>query len=249
MADLEQDVETGNDLEPGAGGVGEGSQVDETKYVPITRFNEVYRQAKEYERAMAAYKKYGAPEEIAARHEKLTQWEKAVEEAKKQASATPDEKQAAERAARVRKELLAIFPELGNLAKITDLESKYGELSAGEAEAAAKEVLAEHSVAFAPLVKEAGIDPKYQSEIEEFIAAKMSEDDKIAFLQGDFSVAKTIFEAAVKEGLLSGLVKKAPLITPALRNPAGGTVVKGAKPKPLSMKEAEEMGWARMQNE
>ncbi len=234
-----QELEEGENQEP---------KVDETKYIPIQRFNEVYKQAKEYERQMAEYKKFGAPDEIRSRHEKLTQWEKAVEEAKKNANATPDEKQAVERAARVRKELLTIFPELSNLGKIPDLESKYEGLSAGEAEATARQVLAEHSASFTPLVKAAGIDPKYQGEIEEYLVAKMSEEEKVAFLRGDFSVAKTLFEASLKEGLLSSLVRKQSPIPPALRNPAGGTVVKGAKQKPLSMREAEQAGWERLHN-
>ncbi len=221
-------------------------KVDETKYIPIERFNEVYGKFKDYERTLADYKKYGAPAEIGARHEKLNQWEKAVEQAKKDASASPDEKNAAERSARVRKELMAIFPELANLAKIPDLESKYEGMSAGQAEATAKEVLAEHSATFAPILKAAGIDSKYQSDIEEFLVAKMSDDDKIAFLQGDFSVVKTLFEASMKEGLLASLVRKAAPIPPALRNPAGGTIVKGAKPKPMTMREAEELGWQRL---
>lgn len=225
---------------------GQEPKVDETKYIPIERFNEVYGKAKEYERQMAEYKKYGAPAEIGARHEKLTQWEKAVEEAKKQANATPDEKTAAERAARVRKELVTLFPELANLGKIADLESKYEGLSAGEAEATARTVLAEHSASFTPLLKAAGIDPKYQGDIEELLVAKMSEDEKVAFLQGDFNVAKTLFESSVKEGLLAGLSRKTPPIPPALRNPAGGQIVPGKKPKPLSLKEALDAGWNRL---
>lgn len=223
-------------------------KVDETKYIPVERFNEIYGKYKEFERTMGDYKKYGTPEEVKARHEKLVQWEKQVEDYKKQANATPDEKQAAERNARVRKELELIFPELKNLAKIPELESKYEGLSAGEAEATAKEVLAEHSAAFAPMLKAANIDPKYQSDIEEFLASKMSEDEKIAFLQGDFDVVKPVFEAALKEGLLSALVRKTTPLTPALRNPVGGTNAPGKKPKPLSMKEAEEQGWSRMSN-
>ncbi len=243
MADLEQKLdENGEPLES------EEPKVDETKYIPVERFNEVYGKFKDFERKLADYSKYGSPDEIKGRHEKLTQWEKAVEEAKKAATATPDEKATAERAARVRKELMAIFPELANLTKITDLENKYGELSASEAESVAKEVLAEHSAALAPLLKAANIDPKHQNDIEEFLVAKMSEEEKVAFLQGDFSIAKGIFEAGLKEGLLSTLVKKAAPLQPILRNPAGGTIVKGQKPKPLTMKEAEEMGWARINN-
>lgn len=237
---LEEDVVEGNESEEG----GE-QKVDESKYIPIERFNEVYGKFKDYERSM---KEWGdlKPSEVKAQMQKLREWEKAVDEAKKAASATPDEKQSAERAARVRKELMQIFPELGKLSKIDELESRYEGLSAGEAEATAREVLTEHSNAFAPMLKTAGIDPKYQSDIEEYIAGKMSEEEKIAFLQGDFDIAKSIFEASLKEGLLSLFVRKAAPISPALRNPVGGTVAKGGKSKPLTMKEAEDIGWSRM---
>lgn len=231
-------VEEGGEQEP---------KVDETKYIPIDRFNQVYKQAKDYERMMADYKKYGTPDEVRSRHEKLTQWEKAVEEAKKQAAATPDEKKEAERAARVRKELEAMYPELKQLSKIGDLEQKYEGLSAQEAEATAKGVLSEHSATLAPILKAAGIDAKHQSKIEEYLISQMGEDQKIAFLNGDFDVAKQIFDSDLKEGLLSALVRKPAPILPALRNPAGGTAAKGAKPKPLSMKEAEDIGWAKLQ--
>jgi hypothetical protein len=242
--ELEEEGATGTE-----GIEGQNNQVDETKYIPIERFNEVYKSFKDNERAMSDYKKYGSPDEIRQRHEKLTQWEKAVEEAKKHANETPDEKSAAERAARVRKELLNIFPELGNLGKIADLESKYEGLSAGEAQAAAKQVLAEHSASFTPVLKAAGIDAKHQTDIETYVVANMSEDQKVAFLQGDFSVAKAIFDANIKAGgIISTLVKRAAPIPPALRNPVGGTTVKGGKPKPMTMREAEEMGWQRLKD-
>lgn len=239
MADLEKDVDTG-------GEGGEEQRVDETKYIPVERFNEVYGKFKEYERSLADYKKYGAPDEIRQRHEKLTQWEKAVDEAKRKANETPDEKSAAERSARIRKELVGLFPELANLNKIGELENRYSELSAGEAEATAREVLAEHSAAFTPLLKAAGIDPKHQSDIEEYLIAKMSADERVAFLQGDFNVAKAWFDYSLKEGMLAGLVKRTAPIPPMLRNPVGGTVVKGGKPKPISMKDALDIGWSRM---
>lgn len=239
MDEVELD-EQGNPVTP-------ESKVDESKYIPVERFNEVYGKYKEYERSM---KEWGElkPSEVKAQMQKLKEWEKQVEDYKKQANATPDEKQTAERAARVRKELLGIFPELGKLSKIDELENKYEGLSASEAEATAKGVLAEHSAAFAPMLKAANIDSKYQGDIEEFLVNKMSEDEKIAFLQGDFDVVKPIFEAALKEGLLSALVRKTTPLPPALRNPVGGTNAPGKKPKPLSMKEAEEQGWSRMSN-
>jgi hypothetical protein len=235
------------------GGEGEGGgdeaaeKVDATKYVPITRFNEVYGQSKDFERMAKAYQTYGKPEDLKSRLDKLAQWEKAVEESRAKAGQSDEEKTAADRAARVRRELMAIFPELGKLAKIEELEKGYGELRGTSEETAASAMLAEHSKSFTKILSAAHIDPKYQSDIEEYIVAKMSDEEKLAFVRGDFGVAKTMFDGLLKAGgMLTTLVKKQPPIPPALHNTPGGTNLQGGKKTKIGMKEALDLGWARM---
>ncbi len=243
---MPDEVIEGQGTEGIEGSEGGAPKVDETKYIPIDRFNEVYGKYKELERSSKAWEGL-KPDEVRAKMDKLTQWEKAVEEAKKKSAMSDDEKSAADRAARVRKELLAIFPELAGLTKLSDFEKAIAELRGAQDEGVATEVIKEHSASLTALMKETGIDPKYQNKIENYLVALMSDEDKQAFLQGDFDVAKKLFEDDIKDGgLLASLVKKSAPIPPALRNPAGGTIVKGKAPKPMGLKEALDAGWERM---
>lgn len=233
----------------GDAGTGGGSVQDPAtgKFIPIERFNEVYGKNKEYERQLGQYSGYGKPDELKAKLDKLAAWEKAVEEQRKAASMTDTEKAAEQRKLQLRKELVSLFPELDSIKKIEELEKVIASLQGSSEESKASQVLEKHSLAFTGVLKAAKIDLKYQDKIEEYIVSQMDDEQKKAFIAGDFSIAQAIFDNELKDGLFSAMRAKPVLPVPPIRNTAGGTGPKGGKPKPMTMREAEEAGWARLQ--
>jgi len=216
------------------------------KMIPVERFNQVYGKMKEYEKNAGSYKEFGDPQTLKGRLDKLAQWEKAVDEQRKQQSMTDGEKNEAQRKLRLQKELYDIMPNLKALERIEALEAKLSAQEGTVASTRAEAVLEKHSAKFADSLRSAKIDTKFQPKIEEYIVSQMSDDDRQRFISGDFAVADEIFQKELKEGLFSTMRGRA-LPTPPVRHNAGGTPPdgRGAK-KPLTMKEAEDAAWSRI---
>lgn len=245
MPDYEQGTEDVGGVES-EGSVGTENQGQEqTRTIPIERFNQVYGKSQEYEKSLNQYKTFGDPGSIQAKMDKLASWEKAVEDQRKQASMTPDDKAAQQRTLQLQKELYQVMPSLKNLEKLEAMQARIDAYEGKYAESQATSTLEKHSRAFTDVLKSAKIDSKFQSKIEEYIVSQMSDDEKRQFIAGDFKVADNIFKRELSEGLFSTF-RKPNLPTPAVRNTPGGTPPQGKGKSPMTMKEAEDAAWSRM---
>jgi small-conductance mechanosensitive channel len=246
---MENEGGTLNELEVTENQGGTVTDPNTGKTIPIERFNEVYGKAKEYERNLGQYNSFGKPEELKTKLEKLAAWEKAVDEQRKTASLTPTEQDAAKRQLQIQKELFTAMPSLKLLDKIEAMEKKLGEYEGHTAEAKAEVVLKDHSTKFSKILSADKIDLKFQPKIEDYILSQMDDEQKRQFVQGDFSIAETIYANERKEGLISLTRMKSSPPAPAVRNSAGGTPPKGQEKKAMTMKEAENEAWNRMKGE
>jgi hypothetical protein len=242
----------GTPVEGGQGSQGgEGQHVQDPntgKFIPIERFNAVYGKVKEYEGQINQYKGFGNPNDLKAKLEKLTAWEKAVEDQRKQASMTPSEQEQAKRTAQLRRELEQVYPEIAEVKRMKELQDELNTLKGSNSESKATAQLEKHSISFTGVLKAAKLDTKFQPKIEEYIVSQMSDEEKQRFVAGDFKVAEEIFNRELKDGLFSAMRGKPSLPTPPMRNTPGGTPPMNSK-KPMTMKEAEDEAWSRMNGE
>lgn len=210
------------------------------------RFEQVYGKMKDYEAQVNQYKELGDAAEMRRIKEEHAQWKRALEEYKSQAARTPDEKAEAERAMSIRRELLKVYPELERVNTVSELMKQVEELRSNFSEQTTRATLQQASDAFSEVLKANKIDLKYQGKLEEYIAHQMSDEDKRAFLSGDFSVAEKIFLNELNEGLFAGLKSQPSLQKPPMRNTAGGTPPGAQAQKPKTLKEAESEAFSRL---
>ena len=233
----------------GEGGVGEGGGEPKSQPNPLepggARFEQVYGKMKEYERAVQQFKELGDPNGVKSQLEKLRQYEKAIEDYRKQASMTPDEKSVAERQLAIQKELYKVMPSLKNLDRLEQLEAKLAEYEGKATESQTTATLEKMSTKFSETLKAAKIDTKYQGKIEDYIVSQMTQEELQDFVKGNFAIAERIFTNELKDGVLANLRRNPSLPTPPVRNTPGGTPPKGQE-KAKTMKEAEEEAWARL---
>lgn len=219
------------------------------KMIPIERFNQVYGKAKEYEGQINQYREFGNPNDLKAKLEKLAQWEKAVEDQRRQQAMTPNEQEQAKRTAQLRRELEQVYPEIADVKMLKEFRAEFDAIRNGSAEAQATAVLEKHSAKFTDILKTTKIDTKFQPKIEEYIVSQMSDEDKRQFVAGDFKIAEEIFNRELKEGLFSTLRPKSTLPAPPMRNTPGGTPPQGKDKRPMTMKEADDAAWSRMRGD
>lgn len=244
---MEGQAPEGQEGQEGQGGEGQHVQDPNTgKFIPVERFNQVYGKAKEYEGVVNQYKGFGDPGSVKSKLEKLSAWEKAVDEQRKQQAMTPTEQEQAKRTAQLRRELEQVYPEIADVKTLKELRAELDALRNGNTETQATATLEKHSAKFADILKTARLDTKFQPKIEEYIVSQMSGEEKQRFVAGDFKIAEEIFNQELKDGLFSTLRAKTNLPTPPTRNTPGGTPPAGKGKKPMTMKEAEDEAWSRM---
>ena len=238
----------------GEGGIGEGAPVipegeaggGGEKYIPYQRFDQVYKQMQDFKSRAEAYKEFGDPKELAAMRAEHAAWKKAIEDHRAEAAKTPDEKTEAQRQANIRKEILKVYPELEGLNSLKELKAKIEQLEGMSTTRANEATLKDHSQKFSDTLKQSKIDLKHQSKIEEYIVSQMSNEEKAAFVRGDFEIAKRIFENELNEGLFAALKARPTFPTPARHNTPGGTPPKAPAKGPKTLKEAEDEAWERL---
>ena len=221
------------------------------KTIPMERFNQVYGKMKDLEEKYKAYSEFGDPYSVKSRLEKQKEWESAIEKHRTEAAQTPDEKEEAQRLLLIQKELFKVMPNLKNLEKLEQLQQELESVKSANFEAQAAVTLEKHSHKFGDVLKEAKIDSKFQSKIEDYIVNQMNQDERVAFVRGDFDIAKRIFDNELKDGLFSMMRAQVAPVAPVLgappvRNTPGGTPPSGKVHKATTMKEAEDMAWARL---
>lgn len=229
-----------------------GTEGTEPKFVdlvdgkPIERWNDIYGKYKTYHETAKQYSELGDVTEVKSKLQKLQEWEKAVEEQRKNAAMGDDERQAKQREAQIRKELLRVYPELAEIQSLKELRDEIaamkGEVSGTKMEALAAKASAELS----GMLSSAKIDAKYQSKIEDFLFSQMTQEEQKDFAKGDFSRMKEIFEDELNNGLLSAYKRGPKPPDPAVRHKPGGTPPKVEAKKPKTLDEATNDAWSKM---
>jgi tetratricopeptide (TPR) repeat protein len=210
------------------------------------RFDQVYRQMKDYETKYNQYKEYGDPAELKTRLDQLKQYEEAIKKYREQQAMTPDEQQENQRKAQIKKELLSVMPNLTALEKIEALEKQLQEYQGRFSESQAEATLKEMSSKFTNTLKAAKIDPKFQDKIEDYIVSQMTEEERQEFVRGNYEIAERIFTNELKDGIFSQMRKAPPI--PALRNTPGGTPPSGQPKKAMTLEEAANIGFGMISN-
>lgn len=206
------------------------------KMIPIERFNQVYPWMKEL-------KEFGkTPAEIRQQLTTFREWQKAVEEHRKNQQMTPDEKTQAQTEAQIRKELIKIFP---GLAKFDTLLEMVEKLESGHAESKLSATMEKASYVLADKLKEYKIDFQYQDEIEDYLASRMTEEELEDFKGGNFDVMLEKLKQSLEKGILAQFKKVPNLPKPPVRHGSGGTPPKGQPQKPKDLKEATDDAWNR----
>lgn len=228
-------------------GVAEGQEGVESQpqeqTIPYKRFEEVYGKMKDYETRSSQYKEFGDPASVKERLGKLAQWEKTIEEHRKQQSLTPPEQAEAQRVAQLRKELEKVYPEIGDVKTLKELREELNAMKNGFSENQAQATLKDMSSRFTDTLKSAKLDTKYQTKIEEYLVSQMSEEERQDFVRGNYEIAERIFNNELKDGLFSAMKARPNLPTPAVRQTPGGTPPKGAGKKATTLAEATDAGW------
>lgn len=213
---------------------------------PIERWNDVYGKYKTTHEKYQQYAGLGDPGEVKSKLQKLQEWEKAVEEQRRKASMTEDDRTAEQNQQRIRQELLKVYPELRDIQTLKELREEIaalkGDISGSKLESVANSASNELS----GMLKESRIDAKYQERIENFIFSQMTQEEQMQFAQGDFSRMKEIFEQELNEGLLSTFKRGPRLPEPPVRHRPGGTPPKAKETKPKTLNEATDDAWAKM---
>jgi small-conductance mechanosensitive channel len=240
----EFDLVDGNEAAPEVEGGNEAAPQENT--IPYQRFEQVYGKMKEYETQIQRFKEFGDPSTVKEQLAKLKQWEKAVDEQRRQAAQTPDEKSEAQRAAQIKKELVKVYPELADISTVKELKAAIDELRNASADSKTEAVLKDMSSKFSETMKAAKIDTKYQSKIEEYIVSQMTKEEQGEFVKGNYEVAKRIFDNELKDGLFASMRAKPNLQAPAMRNTPGGTPPQGKVAKAKTLQEASDEGWNRI---
>jgi len=213
---------------------------------PIERWNDVYGKYKTTHEKYQQYSGLGDPAEIKSRLQKLQEWEKAVEEQRKQASLGEDEKAAQQNQRKIREELLRVYPELKDIQSLKELREEIASLK-GEVSGSKVEVVAQKaSSELSEMLKSSKIDGKYQSKIEDFIFSQMTEEEQKTFAQGDFSRMKEIFDQELNDGLLSAYKRGPRPPEPPVRLKPGGTPPR-KEVKPKTLDEATNDAWAKIE--
>lgn len=227
----------------------EGAGAPEAKPNPLepggARFEQVYGKMKDYERQVSQFKEFGDPDGVKTRLSKLEQYEKAIEDYRKQAAMSPTEKSEAERQVQIQRELLKVMPNLKNLDRLEALEAKLAEYEGRATEAQTTANLEKMSLQFSKTLAANKIDVKHQGKIEDYIVSQMNPQELQEFVAGNYSIAERIFANELKDGVLASLQRRPGLPTPPMRNTPGGTPPKGQQAA-KTMKEAEEEAWARL---
>jgi small-conductance mechanosensitive channel len=231
------------------GGVPDGGVEPQPQPNPLepggARFEQVYGKMKEYERQIQQFKDLGDAGGVKTQLEKLKTYEKAIEDYRKQAAMTPDEKTQAERQLAIQKELYKVMPNLKNLDRLEALEAKLAEYETKATETQTDAILEKMSAKFSETLKAAKIDPKYQGKIEDYIVSQMNKEELQDFVKGNYEIAERITTTELKDGVLANLRRAPGLPQPPVRNTPGGTPPKGQE-RSKTMKEAEDEAWARL---
>lgn len=236
-----------HNLDPNGEGAGEEAVDPATgNFIPKQRFDQVYGKMKDYETKAKAWSEFGDPGEVKSRLQKLQEWEKAVEDQRKNASMGDDERQAKQREVQIRKELLKVYPELADISTLKELREEIaamkGEVSNAQVEAIATKASSELS----GMLSAARIDTKYQGKIEDFLYSQMTTEERAQFSKGDFSRMKEIFDDELNNGLLSAYKRGLKAPETFVRHKPGGTPAKAANAKPKTLDEATNDAWSKM---
>ncbi len=212
------------------------------------RFEQVYGKMKDYENRVNQWKELGDPNQVREQLTKLRAYEDALKQYRENAARTPQEQQEAQRAQQLRRELERVYPEIKDVTSLKELRDAIMEMRQASVESQAAITLDKASQRFTDTLKAAKIDTKYQTKIEEYLVSQMSQEERQAFVNGQYEIAERIFQNELKDGLFAGMRAKPTLPTPALRHTPGGTppAAKGKGPKTLE--EAADMGFGMISN-
>lgn len=195
--------------------------------IPKERFDQVYGK-------LSAYKEFGTPEEIKAQLAQFNVWKKQVDDLR---AKSQGREQAEDPKEKIRKQLLEVMPELGELSSLGELKEHQISSNMEKASSHLSTLLKTEKLEVAPEV---------QDEIEDFIVNKMSEAQLKKFLKGDTGVVTEVFNACLEKGLLATLKPKAPALPKApMRHAPGGTPPK-APQKIKTFDEAGDAAWGRL---
>ena len=201
----------------------EEGQTETPHMIPKPRFDEVYHQVK-------AYKSYGTPEEIAAKLDRLTAYDNALQEHRRNKVPKEGNESEVERGA-IRKQLLEVMPELnqvGGIQRFMDANIKRAQ---------------SHVLATAKSMG-VNIPNDMQDDVKRYILNRMNEEERMAIVWGDYSSIDEALTQSIEKGLLSKFkVAQTPPPTPKRHSTGGTQLSENGNNAPKTWKEAEDIAW------
>lgn len=205
---------------------------DSGNWIPKGRFDQVNN-------ANRAYKEFGKPEEVKARLDKLTEWEKQVDAYNEDQKLTQQQRDDKASREEIAKQLRELLPELAGLNEIGDLKKAVEKITTSGVE----KNLSSASVHLAELLKKENIevDAGTHDRLEDYIWVRMTDEGREAMQQGDYSEIDEVFKQELEEGLLAKY-KPQPGPTPLpRRHKTGGTPPQKPKEPIKTFEDAEKI--------
>ena len=205
---------------------------------PRERWNELYGNVKRY-------KEFGDPDEVSSKLEKLEQYERAIEEARRKGNGQAVSQEEAEHRERVKKQLEAIYPQLRNLdsvlessATIPTLQSQLKEMNLQRASTYLGSKLSANKL---------NVEPELQDLVEDAILGRLSARDRQRLEQGDTRVIDDALDDASIKKLLAKLGTPAAPPSPPKRH--GPSEAPRLQPKvgPKSLNDAADEAWGQIE--
>lgn len=206
-------------------------------WIPKQRFDQVNNN-------LRSYKEFGSPDEVKERLSRLSEWEKQVEEHRKREAMTQEQRDQAASRDEIRNQLLELLPELKDIEKIAGLEERTGKLTQNTVQ----KNLAGASTFLGEMLKNGNLDmdADTQDGVEDYLWVRMTEEEREAAQQGDYSGIEEAYKRESEKGLLS---KLKPLAAPTpipRRHRTGGTPPPKPKDAVKTFSEAEKIAEDRL---
>lgn len=220
---------------------------DEKDYMPRKKYDEVYGQMESVKTKLGKYSVFGDADEVQSKLDRLNSYEDRIKEFREQQSLTQEQRDVQQNNEQIRKQMEEIYPELKNLGRISEIDELRGYRE--------DQILGQASDYLGSVLKsnELSVDADTQGDIEDFLLSKMTANEREAMSQGDFGVIDSVYERVKGSRLMSSLTGETPQNESRppqkapMRHKSGGAGAQKENKKPMSMREAEDLGWARME--
>lgn len=216
------------------------------------RFKEVYGERNAARESLKKWDELGSLDDIQDRLDRLNQYEEKIKEVRDRQAMSQEEQDQQAYKARIRKQMLDVYPELSKLEKFD--ESTYDDRYVSREEQNWERA----SNHFGNLLKanQINVDRETQDDIEDFVLAKMTDQEKQQVASGDFSSIKGVYERVSKSPLFKGFSpapsneNRGAVNEPVpKRMKPGGTTPKPGDKKAKTWADAEDRAWAKMKAE